>query len=109
MVARVESARRANARVLVSALTIIEATGPKTNRARMRWARSRLTVVPVTEQDADTAVELLHQAGLHGHQHAIDAAAAAMALRQAGHVTVITSDPDDWGRLCGDQVRIVAV
>ncbi|MCL2848774.1 MAG: hypothetical protein FWE61_01860 [Micrococcales bacterium] len=49
-------------------------------------------------------------AGLHGHQHAIDAAAAAaMALRQAGRVTVITSDPDDWSRLCGDQVRVVAM
>jgi len=110
MLARVEAARRSGARVLVSVLTIIEATGPKTDLARMRWVRSRLAIVPVVEQDADTAVQLLRGAGgLHGHRYAIDAAVAAMALRQPGRPTVVTSDPGDWARLCGDRVHIVPV
>lgn len=110
MVARVEAARRSSTPVLVSALTIIEATGPKTDLARMRWVRSRLAVVPVVNQDADTAVQLLRDAGgLHGHRYAIDAAVAAMAMRQPGRPTVVTSDPGDWARLCGDRVDIVPV
>ena len=110
MLARVETARLSGVPALVSVLTIIEATGPKTSLARLRWVRSRLTVVPVTEEDADTAVQLLRQSGgLHGHRYAIDAAVAAMALRQPGRPVVVTSDPGDWARLCGDRVRIVPV
>jgi hypothetical protein len=64
-------------------------------------------VEPVTEQVADAAIDLLQDAGLHGHKYAIDAALAAVALRQPGRVTIFTSDEDDMRKLCGDRVMIV--
>ncbi|MEE1766325.1 hypothetical protein [Streptomyces sp. SP18BB07] len=40
----------------------------------------------------------MKETGLHGHQYAIEAALAAVALRQPGPVTVFTSDEDDIAR-----------
>ncbi|CAL9544809.1 hypothetical protein SUDANB32_04310 [Streptomyces sp. enrichment culture] len=68
----------------------------------MRWALSRVRVEPVTEQATGAAAELLEAAGLHGHEYAIDATVAEMALRQPGPVAVLTSDIDAMARLCGE-------
>lgn len=57
---------------------------------------------PVTEQIANDAIDLLQDAGLHGHKYAIDA-----ALRQSGRVTIFTPDEDDMRKLCGDRVVVV--
>jgi len=101
------AARRAQTPVVVSPVTIVEAVHRRTDRARLDWLLSRMTVEQVTEQDARTAVRLLHDAGkLHGHTHAIDGLVAALALRLPPPVVVVTSDPDDWHRLVGDQVRV---
>ncbi|MFE7809126.1 type II toxin-antitoxin system VapC family toxin [Streptomyces sp. NPDC057430] len=107
MAARIEAARQVGAPVLVSALTIVEAVQGKTDLARLKWVLSRLRVEPVSQEDSLTAVALLRDAGgLHGHKYAIDALVAALALRVPAPVIVLTSDRDDWSKLCGKRVII---
>ncbi|MGW9030873.1 type II toxin-antitoxin system VapC family toxin [Streptomyces sp. NPDC055722] len=107
LTARIEATRRAGLPVRVSALTVVEAVHGKTDMPRLRWYLSRLRLEPVTPDDSLEAVNLLRDAGgLHGHQYAIDALVAAMALRSPSPALVLTSDRDDWTRLCGDRVII---
>lgn len=107
MAARIEASRQAGVPVLVSALTIVEAAQGKTDLARLNWILSRLRVEPVTQEDSLAAVKLLRDAGgLHGHKYAIDALVAALALRAPAPVVVLTSDRDDWSKLCGSLVII---
>ncbi|KAB8165161.1 PIN domain-containing protein [Streptomyces sp. 3MP-14] len=107
MITRIEAARRVGVPVLVSALTVVEAVYGKTDAARLHWVLSRLQVQDVTQADSLTAVRLLSDAGgLHGHKYAIDALVAATALRSPAPVLVLTSDRDDWSKLCGDRVQI---
>ena len=107
MITRIEAARRVGVPVLVSALTVVEAVYGKTDTARLHWVLSRLQVQDATHADSLTAVQLLSEAGgLHGHKYAIDALVAAMALRVPAPVLVLTSDRDDWSKLCGDRVQI---
>ncbi|WP_335939149.1 type II toxin-antitoxin system VapC family toxin [Streptomyces sp. PTD5-9] len=107
MVARIEASRQVGVSVLVSALTIVEAVHGKTDLARLKWVLSRLRVEPVSQEDSLTAVKLLLDAGgLHGHKYAIDALVAALALRVPAPVIVLTSDRDDWSKLCGTRVII---
>lgn len=110
MAARIEASRQAGVPVLVSALTIVEAVQGKTDLARLKWLLSRLRVEPVSQEDSLTAVALLRDAGgLHGHKYAIDALVAALALRVPDPVIVLTSDRDDWSKLCGKRVIIKEV
>ncbi|THA65318.1 type II toxin-antitoxin system VapC family toxin [Streptomyces sp. A0958] len=110
MAARIEASRQAEVPVLVSPLTIVEAVQGKTDLARLKWVLSRLQVEPVSQEDSLTAVALLRDAGgLHGHKYAIDALVAALALRVPGPVIVLTSDRDDWSKLCGKRVIIKEV
>ncbi|MFG2816727.1 PIN domain-containing protein [Streptomyces sp. NPDC048410] len=105
MAARIEASRQAGVPVLVSVLTIVEAVQGKTDLARLSWVLSRLRVEPVSQEDSLTAVALLRDAGgLHGHKYAIDALVAALALRAPAPVIVLTSDRDDWSKLCGKRV-----
>ncbi|MET9178396.1 PIN domain-containing protein [Kitasatospora aureofaciens] len=107
MAARIEASRQVGVPVLVSALTIVEAVQGKTDLARLKWLLSRLRVEPVSQEDSLTAVALLQDAGgLHGHKYAIDALVAALALRVPAPVIVLTSDRDDWSKLCGNRVII---
>ncbi|MBQ1108460.1 type II toxin-antitoxin system VapC family toxin [Streptomyces sp. 404i] len=107
MAARIEASRQVGVPVLVSALTIVEAVHGKTDLARLKWVLSRLRVEPVSQEDSLTAVALLQDAGgLHGHKYAIDALVAALALRVPAPVIVLTSDRDDWSKLCGKRVII---
>lgn len=107
MVTRIEAVRRVGVPVFVSALTVVEAVHGKTDTARLRWVLSRLQVQDVTQADSLTAVQLLGDAGgPHGHKYAIDALVAAMALRSPAPVLVLTSDRDDWSKLCGDRIQI---
>ncbi|MCS0602432.1 PIN domain-containing protein [Streptomyces sp. LP11] len=110
MAARIEASRQVGVPVLVSALTIVEAVHGKTDVARLKWVLSRLRVEPVSQEDSQTAVELLQDAGgLHGHKYAIDALVAALALRVPAPMIVLTSDRDDWSKLCGNRVIIKEV
>ncbi|MFD5553722.1 PIN domain-containing protein [Streptomyces sp. NPDC127068] len=107
MAARIEASRQVGVTVLVSVLTIVEAVHGKTDLPRLKWVLSRLRVEPVSREDSLTAVELLQDAGgLHGHKYAIDALVAALALRVPAPVIVLTSDRDDWSKLCGSHVVI---
>ncbi|WP_328955381.1 PIN domain-containing protein [Kitasatospora purpeofusca] len=107
MAARIEASRQVGVPVLVSVLTIVEAVQGKTDLARLKWVLSRLRVEPVSQEDSLTAVALLQDAGgLHGHKYAIDALVAALALRAPAPVIVLTSDRDDWSKLCGKRVII---
>ncbi|MFD6424213.1 PIN domain-containing protein [Streptomyces sp. NPDC060198] len=107
MAARVEASRQAGVPVVVSALTIVEAVQGRTDMARLHWLLSRLRVEPVNQEDSLTAVALLRDAGgLHGREYAIDSLVAALALRSPAPAIVLTSDRDDWSKLCGERVGV---
>lgn len=107
--ALVREAQRNDFRVIVSALTPIEAYDVRVKNNRLAWCLSRLRVEPVSEEITWHAIELLRVAGLHGHKYAIDAVVAATALQAAKPVAIITSDADDMQKLCGKLVRVVSV
>lgn len=107
--ALVREAQDNDFRVVVSAMTPIEAQDVRVKSDRLRWYLSRLKIEPVTEDIASRAIELLRGARLHGHRYAIDAVVAATALRSVRPVVVLTSDEDDLSKLCGKTVKVVAV
>ncbi|WP_327682894.1 PIN domain-containing protein [Kitasatospora sp. NBC_00458] len=109
MGARIKAASQQGIRVVTSSMTLVESYHKKVNRPLWQWMLSRITVEPVTEEIAGEAIALLADAGLHGHKYAIDAALAAIAVRQHGAVTIFTSDPDDMTMLCGSRIEIVRV
>ncbi|MGY3205329.1 PIN domain-containing protein [Streptomyces sp. TE5632] len=109
MKGRLKTAHLSGTRVMTTSMTLIEAYDVRTSLPAWHWALSRIHVEPVTEEIAKDAVELLKEAGLHGHKYAIDAALAAVALRQPGPVTVFTSDEDDLRKLCGDRVVVMGL
>ncbi|WP_405726644.1 DNA-binding protein [Streptomyces sp. NBC_01537] len=109
VVALVAEARKRGMEVVISALTIIEATNRRTDKARLAWVLSGVRIVHIGDEEAKAASALLINAGLHGHKYAIDAAVAEMALRHRRPVVLLTSDIDDMVKLCGDRVRLVAV
>ncbi|GAA1959055.1 hypothetical protein GCM10009738_36810 [Kitasatospora viridis] len=57
----------------------------------------------------DRPVAVLVEAGLHGHEYAIDAMLAATALAAPGPVTVLTSDPEDLAVLCGARAAVIKI
>ncbi|MEV2225468.1 DNA-binding protein [Nocardia vinacea] len=109
MLAKIQIFHQMGADLVVGVNTIVEASHARASMPRMQWTLSRVRVEPVTEAAAKASAELLKRVGLHGHKYAIDATVAEMALRQPGPVAMVTSDEDDMGRLCGAQVRIIAV
>lgn len=109
VVAFVAEARRRGMEVVICALTVLEATHARTNTARLAWVLSGTRVVAVGEDEVKAASALLISAGLHGHKYAIDAAVAAIALRQRRPVAMLTSDMDDMAKLCGGRVQLVGV
>ncbi|MEU5876789.1 PIN domain-containing protein [Spirillospora sp. NPDC047279] len=107
--ALVREAQDNDFRVVVSALTPIEAQDVRTKPERLRWHLSRLRIEPVTEEVSTAAVDLLRTHRLHGHKYAIDAVVASTALHSPRPVVLLTSDEDDMATLCGKAVRVVAV
>ncbi|MEV0667143.1 PIN domain-containing protein [Actinomadura luteofluorescens] len=107
--ALVREAQDNDFRVMISALTPIEAQDVRTKSDRLRWYLSRLRIEPVTEEISLAAVDLLRAHRLHGHKYAIDAVVASTALQAPKPVVLLTSDEDDMTTLCGKTVRVVAV
>lgn len=102
-------ARADDSRVITSAATLVEVIHPRINRAALEWRLSQVTIEPVKEHTARDATRLLAEAGLHGHRHAIDAMLCATALASPGPVTILTSDPDDLRKLCGDKATVIKI
>jgi predicted nucleic acid-binding protein len=100
-----ETARRRRARISVSAITLTEVLRGAGRDASVHRALARLTVLPVTPEVARAAGELLGATGMPGHRCAIDAVVAVTALQQARPVVLLTSDPDDLGRLVEEPDR----
>jgi predicted nucleic acid-binding protein len=95
--------------IAVSNLTLIEAWRDRVDMNRFRWYVSRLKILPATEAITWKAIDLLKDAGLHGHKYAIDAVVAATALSYLGPRIIITSDVDDMKKLCGNRVQVESI
>lgn len=103
--AHLETALARRARVVVSAITLTEVLRGGPRDARVHRVLARINIVPVSAGIARHAGELLGVAGLSGHRCAIDAVVAATALEVERPVVLLTSDPDDLGRLAGEPRR----
>jgi len=95
--------------VVASAATITEVSFLRRERAGFRWALSRIDIAPVTEGLAFAVADLLVNAGLSGHQHALDAIVCATALELPNPRIIFTSDPRDIKKLIGTEAAIVAL
>ncbi|MEY9963598.1 Mg-chelatase subunit ChlI [Streptacidiphilus sp. MAP12-16] len=105
MTARLAVAAQDDVRVVIAAATIVEADYVSVHPARLDWALSRLVAVPLTQDLAKAASNLLKSAGLRGHKYAIDAMVVATALAAADSpATVLTSDVDDISTLLDDRL-----
>ncbi|BCJ27420.1 hypothetical protein Asera_15280 [Actinocatenispora sera] len=102
-------AREDDLRVVTSAATLVEVIHPKIDLAKLNWTLSRLVVEPIDEAVAHHAAALLKEAGWHGHKYAIDAMLCATALAAPGPVTILTSDPEDIGALCGRRATVIKI
>ncbi|MCP9987294.1 DNA-binding protein [Streptomyces sudanensis] len=109
VLAMIRSFHSMAADLVVCANTITEVVHARVNTARLDWVLSQVKVEAVTEQAARAAAGLLKEAGLHGHEYAIDATVAELALRRPGPAAMLTSDIDDMAKLCGGRVRLIAL
>lgn len=102
-------ARADDMRVITSVATVVEVSHPRVNRPALKWTLSRIAVEPVSESIGDRASDLLAEAGLRGHVHAIDAMLCATALASESPVTILTSDPGDIAALCGKGATVIKI
>jgi predicted nucleic acid-binding protein len=110
MTAKLAAARQRDVRVIVSAVTVVEADPQGAHTARLNWALSRLVVEPVTKETAREAVGLMKDSGrTGGHKYALDAIVAATARAAQPPVTVLASDLDDLKPLCGKNIEVKEV
>jgi hypothetical protein len=105
----VQAASEEGVRVATTVMTTLEADYERIHPARIRWVLSRIDVREVTRDVMDEAAALLRGNGLHGHKYAIDAVLAAIARTSPGPATLLTSDPEDLGLLCGPAIEIIKV
>jgi predicted nucleic acid-binding protein len=103
--AYLDSARARRAQVATSAVTLTEVLRGSPRDAAMHRVLSRITVLPVTAEIARQAGELLGATGLSGHRCAIDAIMAATALGLGRPIVLLTSDPEDMGKLVEEPGR----
>jgi len=92
-------------RVMTAASTIAEVLRGGPRDARLHRVLDQIAVVPIDKELGRAAGGLLGRAGLSGHRCTIDALLAAVALGQARPVVLLTSDPDDMGRLTDEPDR----
>ncbi len=85
---------------VVSAVSIAEVRRHGKAGERLRWLRSRIDVLPVTESIAERAAKLLEDAGLDGHDNVVDAIVVATAAAVGGPVKVASTDGSHVPKLC---------
>jgi predicted nucleic acid-binding protein len=100
MMLKFEIATRDGYAPVLSAITVAEQRRTGAAAQRMRWLRSRLTVVDITEEVADRAAELLEAAELDGHECVVDALVVAVAAIASGPAKVASSDGSHIPSLC---------
>jgi predicted nucleic acid-binding protein len=101
------SARNRDARVVVSAVTLAEVLRGGARDAASHRVLGRVVQESVTSGDGRRAGELLGSSGLG--DATVDAVVAATALRQAGPVLILTSDPGDLKRLTAERRDITVI
>ncbi|WP_406259815.1 hypothetical protein [Streptomyces nigra] len=92
---------------MTTPMILIEASDPTRCPPAWRWALPSLRAEPVTKEITEEATSLLNETDLHGHKYAIDAALAAVALRQPGPITAFTSAEYGMRELCADRAVVV--
>ncbi|MGV9382430.1 hypothetical protein ACWDRB_41920 [Nonomuraea sp. NPDC003707] len=104
----VEVSREDGYAATISVVTLAEQRRTGQAAARMRWLRSRLVIVPVTEQLADLAAGLLEYAGLDGHSNVVDALVTATAASANAPGRLLTADGSHIPALCKAAVELGA-
>lgn len=102
LVSYVSNARRRQAGVVASAVTLTEVLRGTARDAAVHRVLKRVEVVPLTRELGRHAGELLGSSGLPASA-AIDAMVAATALRQTRPVVILTSDVKDISALVEGQ------
>jgi hypothetical protein len=104
----VEASREDGYAATISVVTLAEQRRTGQAAARMRWLRSRLVIVPVTEQVADLAAGLLEYSGLDGHSNVVDALVTATAASANAVGRLLTADGSHIPVLCKAAVELGA-
>lgn len=102
LVSYVSNARKRQAGVVASAVTLTEVLRGTARDAAVHRVLKRVEVVPLTRELGRHAGELLGSSGLPASA-AIDAMVAATALRQTRPVVILTSDVKDISALVEGQ------
>ena len=100
-----KDAYNAHGSVVTAATTLAEVLRGTPRDARVHRVLDRITVVSIDKKLGRAAGELLGRVGLSGHQHALDALLAVVALEQQRPIVLLTSDPDDLSRLTDEPDR----
>jgi len=106
MIARIKVAALGEAELVTSPMALIEAYDGRVSEQRWNWVLSRIRVIAIGEDEARAARRLLADAGLHGHEHAIDAVLAVIARSLKGEVTILTSDVGDLEKLVPEHILV---
>ena len=91
--------------VVVAASTLAEVLRGGPRDSRVHRVLRRIDISPIDKTQARAAGELLGRLGLSGHENALDALVAIVALAQPRPVVLLTSDADDMTRLTDEPGR----
>ena len=91
--------------VIVAASTLAEVLPGGGRDSDVHRVLRRIDVSPIDKTKARAAGELLGRLGLSGHENALDALVAVVALAQPRPVVLLTSHTDDMTRLTHEAGR----
>lgn len=97
------SARRRDAQVVVSAVTLAEVLRGGGRDAAVHRVLSRVSLLPISPKLGRQGGELL---GSTGSDATVDALVAVTALDQVGPVLILTSDPGDLRALTAARIDV---